>query len=176
MLKLCLLLCTIAAAGTFPPEVTVAGKKLVLNGTGLRQYSIFKVNVYEGALYLEKRSTDDKAILASPETKQVRMRFFRAAPGKDAADGWRDYLKENWEGDWSRIAATAERYLALLPDVKENEEMVHDFIGDKVVIYLGERKVGEVTGRDFMRTLLSTWIGKKPSTEDLKRGLLGVKD
>ena len=41
-----------------PDQVTVVGKSLKLNGAGLRQATILKVNVYAAGLYLEKPSGD----------------------------------------------------------------------------------------------------------------------
>lgn len=152
---------------------TVAGKILTLNGMGVRQYSMFKVNIYVAGLYLEVKSSDEKAILSSPQVKQVRMAFMRDAGALDAREGWLQYLKDNADGIWPEISPVADKYLALLPDVKTGEVMIHDFTPGKVTVSVGDKKLGEVQGEAFSKVLLSTWIGKKPSTEDLKRGLLG---
>ena len=55
-LALPLLLCLPALAGPkVPKSVTVGGKKCVLNGTGMREATVFKVDVYKGALYLPSK-------------------------------------------------------------------------------------------------------------------------
>ena len=49
---------------TFPDTQTVAGRRLVLNGTALRTYSILRVHIYVAALYLERPSSNAAQILA----------------------------------------------------------------------------------------------------------------
>ena len=64
------LLSSFAFAGTFydvtlPDEVTIDGKKKVLNGMALRKVRKFgiPVKVYVGGLYLDEKSQDSEAIL-----------------------------------------------------------------------------------------------------------------
>ena len=45
----------------FPEQVQVEGSTLTLNGLGLRQATVLKVNVYVAALYVVKPSTDADA-------------------------------------------------------------------------------------------------------------------
>ena len=158
-----------------PDSVSVGGKQLTLNGMGIRKYSIFKVKVYIAGLYTEKKSEDENEILKSTGHKQVRMEFLKPGPASGTREAWRDFLKQNWDGEWSTVSPTAEKYLALLTDVKSGDVMIHDFYPEKVVVFLGDKKLGEVPDKTFPPLLLSTWIGRKPSTEELKEGLLGKK-
>jgi len=48
---------------------------LVLNGLGLRQATMMKVNVYVAALYVAQRSADANAILASNTPKDLIFQF-----------------------------------------------------------------------------------------------------
>ena len=50
---------------SFPDQVQVDGTTLSLNGLGLRQATMLKVNVYIAALYVPKTSTDAGAILSA---------------------------------------------------------------------------------------------------------------
>ena len=45
----------------FPDQAQVDGSTLTLNGLGLRQATMFKVNVYVAALYVAKTSNDPNA-------------------------------------------------------------------------------------------------------------------
>ncbi len=47
-----------------PDQKTVNGKTLVLNGLGMRTATFLKVKVYVIGLYLESKSSDDKAIIS----------------------------------------------------------------------------------------------------------------
>src|SRR5690242_10476784 len=50
---------------SFPDQAQVDGSALTLNGLGLRQATMLKVNVYVAALYVPRTSGDANAILAS---------------------------------------------------------------------------------------------------------------
>src|SRR6187549_3606542 len=69
-----------------PDQVTVDGTKLVLNGMGLREATVFNVNVYVAALYLLKRSSDGEKIAAAEEPKQMRIQFVRNVSKNDMAE------------------------------------------------------------------------------------------
>ena len=58
-----------------PDKQDVAGYHLVLNGLGLRTYSILRVHIYVAGLYLERRTIDPNAILGSSQPKLLRFVF-----------------------------------------------------------------------------------------------------
>ena len=160
----------------FPEKWKVGKAELVLNGVGIRQYSIFKVNVYVAGLYLEKASNDEGAVLNSTGVKHIRMHFLRDVTAQSTREGWREYLKDNATVPWGELQESAEAYLSKIPDIKEGQVFTHDFYNDRVVLALENKVLAEISGKEFSRTCLSTWIGKKPSTEKLKAGLLGFSD
>jgi hypothetical protein len=55
----------------FPEQAQVEGSTLTLNGLGLRQATVLKINVYVAALYVVKPSTDADAILAANTPKEL---------------------------------------------------------------------------------------------------------
>jgi len=56
---------------SFSEQLQSEAGPLVLNGLGMRQATVFKVDVYVGALYLTKPTTDAKAITNISSTKEV---------------------------------------------------------------------------------------------------------
>ena len=75
-------LTTMAAAAeldgvVMPDKQDIAGHHLVLNGLGLRTYSLLRVHIYVAGLYLERRTTDPAAILVSNQPKMLRFVFLR---------------------------------------------------------------------------------------------------
>ena len=67
---------------------------LVLNGAGVREK--FFMDIYIGALYLESRSSNVKAILQDTGAASVRMHFLYSEVSKEKiTDGWVDGLKKN---------------------------------------------------------------------------------
>src|SRR5215471_8790877 len=59
----------------FPEQTQDQANPLTLNGLGLRQATMFKVNVYVAALYVAQKSTDANALLASNTPKQLVLHF-----------------------------------------------------------------------------------------------------
>src|SRR5262245_65111893 len=71
-----------------PDSISVHGKQLVLNGMGLREATMLKVDVYVAGLYLETRSSDPAQILQSNQTKRIVLRFVRDVDRKDVVKAW----------------------------------------------------------------------------------------
>src|SRR4051812_45530354 len=78
-----------------PDTKIVAGKNLVLNGMGMREATMFKVDVYVAGLYLESPSQDASAILNSPGVKHVDLHFVREVEAKDIREAWSKSIREN---------------------------------------------------------------------------------
>ena len=75
---------------TLPDTATVAGKRLVLNGMGMRQATFLKVDVYVAGLYLEQPSSDPGLILQSKQTKQIVLKFVRDVGRGDIVKAWNE--------------------------------------------------------------------------------------
>src|SRR5436309_6129347 len=73
-----------------PDQLTIQGKTLKLNGTGLRQATILKFNVYAAGLYLENTMHDGDAIAGSEQLKIIHMVFMRDVSAKQMADVFRE--------------------------------------------------------------------------------------
>jgi hypothetical protein len=83
-----------------PDTLEVGGKTLHLNGFGLRTYSLalLHIHVYVVALYLEHLSTDAHEIIASPETKLLKIRFEHHVSASAARKSWRTGFREQLQG------------------------------------------------------------------------------
>lgn len=158
-----------------PDQVAVAGRTLNLNGAGLRQATILRVNVYAAGLYLAVPSHDSDAIAKSDEPKAIEMVFLRDVSAKQIGDALREGIDKNCEGDCSTIKAELDQLGKSLRDVKKGEHMTYHFLGDHVDVLLGDSKVGSVRGKGASGELIRCWIGRNPPNTGLKEGLLGAK-
>lgn len=160
-------------AGVVMPEKVKAGDAtLVLNGMGLRKKAIFKV--YVGALYLTQKSSDPAAIIAADAPRRMVMHFLRDV-GKDRlVEAWKEGFAANAPQAEAQLAKELERFLALWRDVKEGEDVTMTYIpGHGTTVAFGGTEAGTIEGKAFADALLSVWLGPKPPSEDLKKGLLG---
>jgi hypothetical protein len=157
-----------AAQGEFPARIEVAGRPLVLNGTGSRLYSVFAVEVYRAALYLEAPLRDAEAILATRGPKLILARYRRDVPLRGVVAAW--------EASFQAICGCPlpspfRDWLAPLPAGTEERFFI---LPGSLRLEATGRPALEVEGREVARTLLLAWIGPHAPTEALRRGLLGL--
>jgi hypothetical protein len=153
-----------------------AGKDLVLNGIGLREKMVVAiyVRVYVAGLYLEKKSCEPKDIIASPQQKLVKMVFKRGVKARDLQNAWDEGFKINCGAGCDSQKAQLEAFKAMLPDVSEGDHLDHHFTAKGVELKKGDQSLGKIDSPEFAKILLTTWLGDKPVTSDLKKGLLSL--
>jgi hypothetical protein len=179
MLILALALTGVATAGsksgvTMPDKITVGERTLVLNGMGLREATWLKVDVYVAGLYLESVSSDAGAIIASPQTKRLVLRFVRDVDRGDIVKAWTSGFKGNATVKLESIQPLIERLNAWMGDFEKGDTLVFTFLpGAGVQVDVNGARKGVLAGDDFARSLLAIWLGPKPPTGALKTGLLG---
>jgi hypothetical protein len=153
-----------ARAQEAPAEIQVAGRRLLLNGTGIRRFLGFEV--LRGWLYLERRNTDAAAILASGSTKLLRLRYSVSVPRGRLVSGWEEGFRD---GCGCEMPADFRARLRDLPAGQVEDWL---FLPDHAEIaYAGEAPV-RVGPRQGMM-MLASFIGPDAASAGLRRGLLG---
>jgi hypothetical protein len=160
------------AGVNMPDTLSVGDKTLKLNGVGLRKKAIFKV--YVGGLYLETPSKDAAAILASDEAKAVRMTFLRDVSKSQLKDAFADGFEANAKEKAASQKAAIEKLYGLLVDMKETQTLSFSYLpGKGTTVAVGDKALGVIEGKEFAEALFALWLGPKPPSEDLKKGMLG---
>jgi hypothetical protein len=177
----CCLLVSSALAATLsgvamPDTYDVDGKTLVLNGIGLRTFTIFHIRGYVAALYLPEPSRDARQILDASGPKVIRLKFIR---GGSKAEVEQEYRKgeaincghgECAPSDQSDF----ERLVAAAPAVSPGDTSTYVFTDGRVRVYANDRLIGDFANPDLARRLLSGFIGDHPPTQALRSQLLGL--
>lgn len=158
-----------------PDQVTVEGKTLKLNGAGLRQATILKINVYAGGLYLESSSRDAEAIANSDQSKAIEMVFMREVSAKQLAEAFQEGFEKNCVADCARLKPDIAKLQGVMKDMKKGETMAFHFLPDRVDVMVRGQKVGTIADKGFGQQLIRCWIGKNPPNAGLKDGLVGGK-
>jgi len=158
-----------------PDQVSVGGKSLKLNGAGLRQATILKVNVYAAGLYLEKPSGDGEAIANSDQAKSIEMVFMRDVTAKQMAEAFGEGFEKNCVAGCAELKPHLSKLQGLLKDMKKGETLAIHFLADGVDVMVRGQKAGSVGDKAFSHQLIRCWIGKNPPNSGLKEGLLGGK-
>jgi hypothetical protein len=158
---------------SFPEQATFSGRTLALNGLGLRQATIFKVNVYVAALYVAKTSGDAASILAANAPFVARLHFVRSVGAADIAKGWTEGFERNPQAGVAASDPRVAQLRAWMADFKAGQEMSFTFDpAAGVEVEVNGAKQGSIHGDDFARALLSVWLGVPPNAA-IKAGLLG---
>lgn len=158
-----------------PDQVTLQGKTLKLNGTGLRQATFLKINAYAAGLYLENAMHDGEAIANSDQPKSIQMVFMRDVSAKQMADAFAEGFDKNCIAGCAELKPHIGKLQGLLKDMKKGESMAYHFLADGVEVMIRGQKMGKVGDKAFSHQLIRVWIGKNPPNTELKEGLLGGK-
>jgi hypothetical protein len=156
----------------FDDQVTVGDKELTLNGMGLRTATAFKVKVYAIGLYLENKSSDAEAIMASAENKRITMNFLHKVSADELSGGWTEGFENNTK-DISGIKDQIAKFNASMKDVKTGDSIILNFSGGKVEVLINNTLVDSIEGESFLKAVQAIWLGRKPPNEPLKKGILG---
>lgn len=161
---------------SMPDTRLVNGTQLQLNGIGLRTFSILGIRIYVAGLYLEQRSNNGDAILRSPETKLLDIRFLRDVTIEAARKAWADGFERNCRPPCYLNPGDVQRFLAAVPPVQQGDEATLLFTSKGVSVTLNGRPTGDIDDPHFASAMLATFIGVEPPTPRLKRELLGARN
>ncbi len=157
-----------------PNQITVANTTLVLNGMGIREATVFNVDVYVAGLYVEHRSNNGAAIAASNETKRLVLRFVRDVERDDLTNAWDEGFRRNAGGNLAALQPRIARLNGWMRGVHVGDELTFTYLpGAGVRVHVGSSARGIIEGDDFARVFFSIWLGSNPPNAGLRRGLLG---
>lgn len=163
----------------FPDQVERGGQKLQLNGAGLRNKRKLgmQFRVYVAALYTVEKSSDAKAVIGADSPKELRLHFLRAVDADTLREAWTEGYGKNCADTCATTADQLKAFNSAMADVRDGSTITMRFGKDKVAVETDgkEKKSAEIAGADFHKNLLAVFIGDNPPTEELKKGLLGVK-
>jgi len=71
--------------------------------------------------------------------------------------------------------AAFDKMLALIPDVKEANTLTFTYLPAKeTTLQVGNKELGVFSGKGFSDAVFSIFLGPKPPSEDLQKGMLGM--
>ena len=159
---------------TFPEQAQAEGTTLTLNGVGLHQATMFKIDAYVAALYLTKTSGDANAILDSGSPYVLVLQVLRNVGANDISKGWREGFAKNAK---AQLRALKDRIAILngwMADLKTGQQMTFSFKpGVGLQVNVNRTVKGTIQGDDFGKAFLSISLGANAQDQKLKAGLLG---
>jgi Chalcone isomerase-like len=157
-----------------PDTWALNGEVLVLNGAGIREYSFLRIPVYAAALYLPARQQNESAILKASTPRVVHMKMLRDATRDDSAKAWDVYLNANCKSPCVMNNESRQKFLKLIPDTRAGDTQTFVFREGELEISRNGKSLGTIADAAFTIVVLASWIGGVPTTENLKKRLLGI--
>ncbi|MBL8345616.1 MAG: chalcone isomerase family protein [Rubrivivax sp.] len=161
----------------FDDRITLAGRELLLNGTGLRAAGWFKA--YVAALYLPKRAGTAAEVLEQTGPKRVRLVLLVDAPAVELAKGFDKGVKRNSGAEVEALRVRLARMFELMDSVgkvHKGDAVDLDFDPARgTTLSLNGKARGEpIAGNDFYVAVLRSFVGEHPYHKKLRSGLLGT--
>jgi hypothetical protein len=157
-----------------PDMWTLNEQTLVLNGAGIREYSFLRVPVYAAALYLPARQQNESAILKATTPRVVHMKMLRDATREDSAKAWDVYLSANCKSPCVINSDARQKFLKFIPETRSGDTQTFVFREGDLEIFRNGKSLGTIVDGTFTTVVLASWIGEVPTTENLKKRLLGI--
>lgn len=153
---------------SMPASVEVDGQTLVLNGMGIREATVFSIDVFVAGLYLPETSTNGDAIIRARALKRLVLRFVHDVPRDGLASGLNDSFGP-------ALADQITRFTGMLPaEISEGTVIILTYRpGGGLEVHVDGRRRGVISGDAFAAAFFRFLIGPNPPNRGLKRGLLG---
>ncbi len=160
------------AGVSMPDSMAVGDKTVRLNGMGIRKKAFFKV--YVAGLYLAAPSKDAAAILSADAPRLIRMEYVRSVGKEKIAEAFREGFQNNAPDLAAKQKAAIDRMIAAVPEMKDGGVMVFTYEpGKGTTLSCDGKDLFSAPGKEFADAIFSLWLGPKPPSDDLKKGLLG---
>ncbi|MVO07899.1 chalcone isomerase [Flavobacterium sp. TP390] len=155
--------------------ITVEGKKLVLNGAGIREK--WWIDLYVGSLYLPKKSTNGTEVVNSTETAAIKLDVVSGMVSSEKMMGALDegFIKST-NNNVAPLKDRIEKFKSFFTDkfTKGDSFTLAHVAGTGIVVYKNGVKKGSVEGQDFKKALFGIWLSNNPADKDLKKSMLGM--
>ena len=162
---------------TVPRTIDFEGKKLELNGFGVRSKAW--VDVYVQALYLTTLSQDPQFIMDSETPMGIRIEIISSLVSSKKLSKALYKGLENSVGEEGMLKL--EKEAKLLESLVNSEvtkkgdvfKLIYNPLDTSIWIIKNEKLAGKIAGQEFKKAFLGIWLSDKPVDEDLKNDLLG---
>ena len=102
------------------------------------------------------------------------MQFVRDVSKSQIADAFDGSFKDNSPEARNTMKANIDLFLGAMEALKEGDQMIFTYVpGTGTNFAINGKDRLTIAGAPFSQVLFSVWLGPKPPTASLKKGLLG---
>jgi hypothetical protein len=159
-----------------PQHVHVDGKKLQLNGAGMRTISALgiPVNLYVASFYAPAPIRTEQAALAAVAPLQFNFTFLQGVNKELITRAWRAQFSHSVTETYPGYEHDKDTFLHFVGNLDKNGRDSVEFVGNDTRVLDSGRLIGVIHGRNFQKAYLSLLFGPKPARRRLKPELLGI--
>ncbi len=165
---------TKVAGVTIPNSVTFEGEELKLNGVGVREK--FWMDMYAGALYLDKKNADANGIINGNQPMAIKLHIVsKLITSEKMIDAVNEGFENATNGKTSGISKEIAQFKSYFSE-QINKDDIFDIVylpKEGVKVYKNKAPLGTIKGMEFKRALFGIWLSNKPADKDLKNAMLG---
>src|SRR5580698_2211634 len=137
-----------------PDEVDVAGRKLRLNGMGVRHEVIF-FKGYVIAIYLEKPTTDAQIAIQTDEAKRIMITMLRNVSREMFVQAIESGFMRNSGAEISALRARLNLLEQAVPDLKKGDVLDLTWVPGVGTLVRGRGREMTIPGKDFSDALFT---------------------
>ncbi len=156
-------------------NLTIEGQELMLNGAGMREKLWF--DLYVGALYLENKSKDGRALSMADKAMAITLDITDELVTQDkmitaVEDGFDESCSSK---ERKAIKKEINQFIGLFSEkiVKGDHFVIAYVPGKGTMVSKNGKDLGTIKGMDFKKGLFGIWLGDDSVDDDLKEGMLG---
>ena len=142
----------------------------MLNGAGIGTELIVKVYVI--GLYLQKKTTDAKASIATDQGKRIVMTMLREVSRKRFVQAVEKGMVRSSAPEMQRLRARLDVLEKALPALQKGDLIQFTYLPGVGTVVSGQGRELTIPGKDFSDALLSVWLGPKAGNSSLRAQLL----
>ena len=158
----------------FPVRVETGGRTLHLNGWGLCEWGVFGWDLYYAALYCEQKSKSGSKLCSLDQGYKIRLHFLRKLTRDQMRKAYRTSVEVNTGKDLPRYKKRLDQLLGMMRTVRKGDDLSFLYLpGKGMSVSFNGNLAGTIQGADWARAFLNLYVGSKPPTQALRRGLLG---
>jgi hypothetical protein len=160
------------AGVTMPDSITVGGQSLVLNGMGLREATL-GIDVYVAGLYVQHPTSDPAQLIDARQKKQLVLKFVHDVGHDKIVKAWHEGFAKSATVPMSQLRPYIAQLDAWTPSFSDGDTLTFTYVpGTGVTVAVNGQTRGTIADPDFAQSLFAIWLGPRPPSGDLKRGLL----
>jgi len=158
-----------------PSTMPLGGRNLVLNGAGLRTFSLLgiPIRIYVASFYAPEPLRDSASVEGSPGPLLFNFTFLRSVSQSDVTRAWSSQFAQSVSYTYPGYDRDRDAFISMFGSLSSGGIEQVQFVGTNTMIIDQGVSKGVIAGRNFQKSFLSLWFGSNPVAPDLKSALLG---